>query len=231
MGGWCRRWPCCSRPGPRRSAFRPRRHRTPLPRRGGGERPMRGAAVKRMPEHVPQDPQRPRRGGNEHRSDRLISILLSVLVHGVILGALLWGWLRYRNPPPPAQTLAIQAQVVRENPRLRSETPPVQAPVDQTRIEQLRVAAQAKAAAAAVALAQQQAAAKAAAQKAAEAEAAAQAAAQQAAAHAAAEQAAAAKAAQDQAEKEQAQKAAAATAARAAADKAAAEKLAAQKAA
>lgn len=192
---------------------------------------MPGAQVKRMPERSAQEnPQRRRAGRLEHRSDRVISILLSVLVHGIIVGALLWGWWRYRNPPAPPQTLAIDAHVVRDNPRLRSETPPVQTPIDQTRIEQQREAAEVKAAAAAAALARQQAAAKAAAQKAAEAQAAAQLATQQAAAHAAAERVAAAKAAQEQAAKEQAQKAAAA-AAKIAADKAAAEKLAAAKAA
>lgn len=160
----------------------------------------------------PQQPLPPPR--LERRSDRFVSILLSVLVHAVIVGALLWGWWRYRTPPSPAPTLAIQAHVVQNNPRLRSEElPPVQTPVDQTRLQQQREAAQAKAAAAAAALAAQQAAAKAAAQKAAEAQAAAQAAAQQAAAQAAA-RAAAAKAAQEQAEK-----AAAAAAARAAAQK------------
>lgn len=195
---------------------------------------MRGATVKRMPERPPQDnPQRQRPGPAriERGSDRFISILLSVLVHGIIVGALLWGWWRYRNPPAPSQTLAIDAHVVRENPHLRSETPPVQTPIDQTRVEQQREAAAAKAAATAAALAQQRAAAKAAAQKAADAQAAAQLAAQQAAAHAEAERAAAAKAAQEQQQKEQAQKEAAAAAAKAAADKAAAEKLAAEKAA
>ncbi|HEX4050574.1 MAG TPA: cell envelope integrity protein TolA [Steroidobacteraceae bacterium] len=177
-----------------------------------------------MPERAPQDnPQRQRPGRIERGSDRLVSILLSVLVHGIIVGALVWGYWRYRNPPTPSQTLAIDAHVVRDNPRLRSETPPVQTPIDQTRVEQQREAAQAKAAAAAAALAQQQAAAKAAAQKAADAKAAAQAATQQAAAHAEAEKAAAAKAVQEQAEKEQAQQAAA--------QKLAAEKAAAQKAA
>ena len=194
---------------------------------------MRGASVRRMPERPPQlTPQRQRPGPAriERGSDRLVSILLSVLVHGIIIGALLWGWWRYRNPPAPPQTLAIDAHVVRENPHVRSETPPVQTPIDQTRIEQQREAAAAKAAAAAAALAEQRAAAKAAAQKAADAQAAAQLAAQQAAAHAEAERAAAAKAAQEQAQQAQAQEQAAAAAAKAAADKAAAKKLAAEKA-
>ncbi|HEY7930280.1 MAG TPA: cell envelope integrity protein TolA [Steroidobacteraceae bacterium] len=186
-----------------------------------------------MPERPPQESRQRQRPGSariERGSDRLVSILLSVLVHGIIVGALLWGWWRYRNPPPPPQTLAIDAHVVRENPQLHSQTPPVHTPVDQTRIEQQRESAAAKAAAAAAALAQQRAAAKAAAQKAADAQAAAQLAAQQAAAHAEAERAAAAQAAQEQLQKQQAQREAA-DAAKAAADKAAAEKLAAQKAA
>jgi colicin import membrane protein len=166
------------------------------------------AAAKRVPERDSRG-----RGGArlERGSDRLVAILLSVLVHALIAGALLWGWWRYRKPPTPPPTLAIEAHVVRDNPQLRAATPPnVQAPVDQTRIEQQREAAQAKAAAAAAALAAKAAAAKAAAEQAAEAQAAAQAAAQQAAQHAAAEheaqqQAADAKLAATKAAEQQAQ--------------------------
>jgi colicin import membrane protein len=45
-------------------------------------------------------------------SDRWISIALSVLLHGALLAALVWGWMLYRQPPPPAPTLAIEARVV-----------------------------------------------------------------------------------------------------------------------
>jgi colicin import membrane protein len=44
-------------------------------------------------------------------SDRWISIALSVLLHGTLLAALVYGWLMFRQPPRPAQ-LAIEARVV-----------------------------------------------------------------------------------------------------------------------
>lgn len=44
-------------------------------------------------------------------SDRWISIALSVLLHGALLAALVYGWLLFRRPPRPAQ-LAIEARVV-----------------------------------------------------------------------------------------------------------------------
>lgn len=45
-------------------------------------------------------------------SDRWVSIGLSVLLHGALLAALVWGWLLFRRPPRPAPTLAIEATVV-----------------------------------------------------------------------------------------------------------------------
>ena len=45
-------------------------------------------------------------------SDRWISIALSVLLHAALLGALVYGWLLFRQPPRPAPTLAIEATVV-----------------------------------------------------------------------------------------------------------------------
>ncbi|HXW74123.1 MAG TPA: cell envelope integrity protein TolA [Steroidobacteraceae bacterium] len=45
-------------------------------------------------------------------SDRWVSIVLSVLLHGALLAALVWGWLLFRRPPRPAPTLAIEATVV-----------------------------------------------------------------------------------------------------------------------
>jgi colicin import membrane protein len=45
-------------------------------------------------------------------SDRWVSIFLSVLLHGALLAALVWGWLLFRRPPRPAPTLAIEATVV-----------------------------------------------------------------------------------------------------------------------
>lgn len=57
-------------------------------------------------------------------SDRWVSIALSVLLHGALLGALLYGWLAFRRPPRPAPTLAIEARVV----DARSARGAVQAP-------------------------------------------------------------------------------------------------------
>jgi colicin import membrane protein len=45
-------------------------------------------------------------------SDRWVSITLSVLLHAALLGALVYGWLLFRQPPRPAPTLAIEARVV-----------------------------------------------------------------------------------------------------------------------
>jgi colicin import membrane protein len=45
-------------------------------------------------------------------SDRWVSITLSVLLHGALLAALVYGWLLYRTPTRPAPTLAIEAQVI-----------------------------------------------------------------------------------------------------------------------
>lgn len=174
----------------------------------------REAAARRVPEPDSSESRARAPARIERGSDRFVAILLSVLVHALIGGALVWGWWRYRKLPTPPQTLAIEAHVVRDNPQLRASTPAnVQAPVDQTRIEQQREAAQARAAAAAAALAAKAAAAKAAAEKAAEAQAAAQAAAQEAAQHAAAEREAQQRAADAKAAEEQAQKLAAAKAA------------------
>jgi colicin import membrane protein len=47
-------------------------------------------------------------------SDRWISLSLSVLLHGALLAALVYGWLLFRRPSPPAPTLAIEAHVVDE---------------------------------------------------------------------------------------------------------------------
>ena len=62
-------------------------------------------------------------------SDRWVSITLSVLLHGALLGALVYGWLLFRRPPQPAPTLAIEATVVdaravRGAPMPRTPAPP-----------------------------------------------------------------------------------------------------------
>lgn len=48
----------------------------------------------------------------QRERDRWVSIALSVLLHGALLAALVYGWLLYRRPPRPAPTLAIEATVV-----------------------------------------------------------------------------------------------------------------------
>ena len=48
----------------------------------------------------------------ERRRDRWVSAGLSVLLHGALIGALVYGWWSFRNPPPPPPTLAIDATVV-----------------------------------------------------------------------------------------------------------------------
>jgi colicin import membrane protein len=49
---------------------------------------------------------------SERRSDRVLSVVLSILIHAAIVGALVWGWWQYRAPKPAPQTLAIEATVV-----------------------------------------------------------------------------------------------------------------------
>src|SRR5437762_4819714 len=47
----------------------------------------------------------------QRASDRWVSIALSVLLHGALLAALVYGWMMFRRPPPKP-TLAIEATVV-----------------------------------------------------------------------------------------------------------------------
>lgn len=61
-------------------------------------------------------------------SDRWVSITLSVLLHGALLAALVYGWLRFRQPPRPAPTLAIEATVVDARTVRGALTPPAPAP-------------------------------------------------------------------------------------------------------
>jgi colicin import membrane protein len=65
-------------------------------------------------------------------SDRWVSITLSVLLHAALLGALVYGWLLFRRPPPPAPTLAIEARVVdaRSVRGVVEPAPPPQAPTE-----------------------------------------------------------------------------------------------------
>ncbi|MBV8784414.1 MAG: cell envelope integrity protein TolA [Gammaproteobacteria bacterium] len=48
----------------------------------------------------------------ERPGDRWFSVGLSVLLHLMLLAALVYGWMLFRRPPPPAPTLAIDATVV-----------------------------------------------------------------------------------------------------------------------
>src|SRR5437016_13258557 len=48
----------------------------------------------------------------ERASDRWLSIVLSLLLHGVLVGVLVYGWLIFRESQPPKPTLAIEATVV-----------------------------------------------------------------------------------------------------------------------
>jgi colicin import membrane protein len=58
-------------------------------------------------------------------SDRWISLSLSVLLHGALLAALVYGWLLFRRPPRPEPTLAIEAHVVDEKAAKGAQQAPV----------------------------------------------------------------------------------------------------------
>jgi colicin import membrane protein len=64
----------------------------------------------------------------ERRSDRILSIVLSILIHAAIVGVLLWGWLQYRQPTATPPNLAIEATVVRNAPP--AATPPPTPPAN-----------------------------------------------------------------------------------------------------
>ncbi|MFI4868864.1 MAG: cell envelope integrity protein TolA [Steroidobacterales bacterium] len=60
----------------------------------------------------------------ERRSDRILSIVLSILIHAAIVGALLWGWWQYRQPTATPPSLAIDATVVHDAPPAPATPPP-----------------------------------------------------------------------------------------------------------
>jgi len=60
----------------------------------------------------------------ERRSDRVLSIVLSILIHGAILGGLVWGWFQYRRPTATPPSLAIEATVVHNAPQAAQAPPP-----------------------------------------------------------------------------------------------------------
>jgi len=64
----------------------------------------------------------------ERRSDRVLSIVLSILIHAAIVGALLWGWWQYRQPTATPPSLAIEATVVHDAPP--AQAPPASPPVE-----------------------------------------------------------------------------------------------------
>jgi colicin import membrane protein len=100
---------------------------------------------------------------SDRRSERILPIVLSILIHAAIVGALVWGWWQYRAPKPVQQVLAIEATVVHEVPPSApaapappTPAPPVPVPVDpqaeqraaQQKAEQLQHAQEEKEAAA-----------------------------------------------------------------------------------
>ena len=51
----------------------------------------------------------------ERRTDRWVAVLQSVLLHGVIVGLLVFGWWSFRHRPQPPPSLALDATVVSAN--------------------------------------------------------------------------------------------------------------------
>ena len=64
---------------------------------------------------------------SESRGDRVLPVLLAILIHAAIVGALVWRWWQYRAPTPAPQTLAIEATVVHEAPQ-STPAPPAPTP-------------------------------------------------------------------------------------------------------
>jgi colicin import membrane protein len=61
----------------------------------------------------------------ERKSDRWISITQSVVLHGLVVGALAYGFYAYKHKPtPPQPTLAVEASVVEQ----KSAAPPPKTP-------------------------------------------------------------------------------------------------------
>jgi colicin import membrane protein len=69
----------------------------------------------------------------ERRSDRVLSIVLSILIHAAIVGVLVWGWFQYRRPTATPPSLAIEATVVNNAPAApASPAPPPNPPPEPT---------------------------------------------------------------------------------------------------
>jgi colicin import membrane protein len=85
---------------------------------------------------------------SERRSDRVVSIALSILIHAAIVGALAWGWWQYRQPAVTPSNLAIEATVVRDAPPVSAapapsappppDNPPPQPAPDEQALQQAR---------------------------------------------------------------------------------------------
>src|ERR1700691_825967 len=67
---------------------------------------------------------------SERRSDRVLAVLFSILIHAAIVGGLVWGWWQDKMPKPAPQTLAIEAPVVHDAPPAGPPAPPAPPPVD-----------------------------------------------------------------------------------------------------
>ena len=65
----------------------------------------------------------------ESRRERWLSVLLSILVHGAVVGVLGWGYWHFRAPRPVPQQLAIEATVVLDR---AATTAPAAAPTAPT---------------------------------------------------------------------------------------------------
>jgi len=69
----------------------------------------------------------------ERRSDRVLAIVLSILIHAAIVGVLVWGWFQYRKPTATPPSLAIEATVVNNAPAAQpSPAPPPNPPPQPT---------------------------------------------------------------------------------------------------
>src|SRR5580700_666491 len=87
MAAWFRPWSSCNRRALARSDFRLIRYRNP------------------PPIHDPSM--------TDRKTDRVVSITLSILAHAALVSALVWGWFHYRQPPATPPSLAIEGTVVR----------------------------------------------------------------------------------------------------------------------
>lgn len=116
-----------------RDAATPGRPQWPIPPAGGTD--PGGTARRAAPPGMPGDPEAPPPViPLERRSDRWISLMLSLLFHGALLALIGFGFWRWHRPTPPVAQLAIDATVVdsrslaraaqAERPAAQPATPP-----------------------------------------------------------------------------------------------------------